>query len=969
MDKGHEIPVQPDEIMALFRLQFEGMPLGCIFFGTDFHISLWNPAAERIFGFTSTEAVGKHPYALIVPEEVQPAVNEVWRRLLMGDDTACGMNRNVTRDGASIFCKWTNTPIKKPDGSVYGVLSMVEDITACQKAEKDRRRNEQLFRDLVERSSDWIWEIDEQNNYIYASPQVKNVLGYTPQEIIGKTPFDLMEPDEAARMAEFFGQISSARQPFHLFENANLHKDGHKVTLETSGVPVFDENGTYAGYRGVDRDITERKMVYQALRESQALFASAFEHAPIGMALVAPDGRWLRVNRALCDLVGYSEEELLTKTFQDITHPEDLESDLEYVRRMLAGEIMIYHMEKRYFHKQGHIVWVSLSVSLVHDENGKPLHFISQIQDVTGRRRVENALHVSEAKYRKLLESTTDYIFSVRVENGRTVETIHGEACENITGYTPGDFRENVNLWYLMVHPDDRQMVLDQANKALAGEITHQLEHRIFHKNGSLRWLRITMVLSKDSDGNVIGYDGCISDITERKKAEEKLAFQSVHDGLTGLPNRVLFMQSLEMSLQQIKRHGGAMAILFIDIDQFKLVNDTLGHDAGDALLCQVGPRMRQAIRATDLLARQGGDEFIVLMVNYNEHAMEGSADGMIVTEAANVAGRIIQVMKEPFSLGSQEVYVGASIGISLFPDDADDSQKLFQHADSAMYKAKELGRGNFLFFSNDLSDYQQKRALMVNRLHKAIEEKEFSLEYQPIVDLETGAMVGVEALIRWRDEDGKWISPADFIPAAEECGLILEIGDWVLGEACGMLRQWQDKGIPLHMSVNLSVRQFWHDDILAKVMDAINRMGIARDRLDLEVTESAMIRDPQRMESIMQRFSERGLSISLDDFGTGYSSLHRLKALPINKLKIDRSFVGGIPHGRDDVSIVTAIVNLAHNLGIPALAEGIETREQWDFLRGLGCEYGQGFYFSRSVPAAEIEAMLQREPAWIRVS
>jgi len=452
-------------------------------------------------------------------------------------------------------------------------------------------------------------------------------------------------------------------------------------------------------------------------------------------------------------------------------------------------------------------------------------------------------------------------------------------------------------------------------------------------------------------------------------QAEQRIAHLAFHDSLTGLPNRALLVQTLGRMLARRQRVRGAVAILFVDLDDFKLANDTLGHQAGDDILRQVGNRLTDLLRASDIVARPGGDEFIIVTSSLFDRiesaaAQAGQRDDYSA-EAATVAQRIVDVIKKPFEVDGKQVYLGASVGISVCPTDSRDSHELLRFADSAMYRAKELGKGGFQFYSRELSKRQQGRMDLATRLHKALENHEFVLHYQPVVELESGRIVGVEALIRWREATGTLVPPGDFLPVAEDMGLIIPIGDWVLREACQQIRRWHDDGVDLYAAVNLSVRQLWHGDIVGRVMEELRNAGISRSTLQLEVTESAMTVDPVRMEAALRQFDEQGIRIALDDFGTGYSSLDRLKHLPIETLKVDKSFVDGVTSDEDDAAIVTATIQMARSLGLRSLAEGIETVEQWQWLREAGCELGQGYYFSKAVAAAEIAAIVKEGRSW----
>ncbi|MEJ2061117.1 MAG: EAL domain-containing protein [Gammaproteobacteria bacterium] len=448
------------------------------------------------------------------------------------------------------------------------------------------------------------------------------------------------------------------------------------------------------------------------------------------------------------------------------------------------------------------------------------------------------------------------------------------------------------------------------------------------------------------------------------KQIEEQIEHMAFHDSLTGLPNRAMMLQMLERDLATARRHNGQVAIMFMDLDDFKLVNDTLGHEAGDKLLRQVAGRFREIVRTSDFVARQGGDEFVLLI---SHHSNGRPADeNQLSQDAAILAQRILEALKTPFTIAGQDAYVGVSIGISQYPLDGTDIDDLMRHADTAMYRAKELGKGGYQFYSRELSDRQQQRMSLANSLHKAIEAAQFELVYQPVVELAQGRMVGVEALLRWRREDGQLTPPTEFVTIAEETALILPIGEWVLKEACRQISAWQDAGMKLIVAVNISARQLLQEGFADQVMSVIKEAGVDRESLELEVTESAMILDPERMESALNQLNAQGIAIALDDFGTGFSSLHRLKHMPLSMLKIDRAFVMGLPDDLDNAAIVTATVQLARSLGLASLAEGIETAEQLDYLRQIGCGYGQGYFFSRPVDAAEIERLYTNEVRWI---
>jgi len=442
----------------------------------------------------------------------------------------------------------------------------------------------------------------------------------------------------------------------------------------------------------------------------------------------------------------------------------------------------------------------------------------------------------------------------------------------------------------------------------------------------------------------------------ERKRSEGQVAFMAHHDALTSLPNRAMFEELLELSLARARRQDLACAVLFLDLDNFKLVNDSLGHAAGDELLVQLADRLREATRDTDLVARQGGDEFLVLLADIEKESETPLPEGTdaVSLVAESVAVRIVQALESPFTLAGEEFYTSSSIGISMFPKDAQDSRSLLKNADAAMYRSKKSAPAGYVVYSSETSDPLGKLS-MTTRLRKAVESQHWVLHYQPLVDLETAEMSGVEALIRWQDPNGGIIPPGDFIPLAEEMGLIVAIGDWVMGEICRQSKAWREEGLDTKISFNLSPRQLWQPEMVEKVLSHLASADVDPGQVVVEITESSAMTDPERTQRILWDLHARGVRLAIDDFGTGYSSLSRLKHMPVHTLKIDRSFVMDLPDDQDAGNMVAAIIQLAHSLGMSPLAEGIETQAQWDFLVAKGCQLGQGFYFSRPIPAEDI--------------
>jgi diguanylate cyclase (GGDEF)-like protein len=443
-----------------------------------------------------------------------------------------------------------------------------------------------------------------------------------------------------------------------------------------------------------------------------------------------------------------------------------------------------------------------------------------------------------------------------------------------------------------------------------------------------------------------------MQDITAAKEAAEQISYLSYHDALTGLPNQVMLTEVAELALARARRQGLEVALLYVDLDAFKLVNDSLGSECGDALLRLVAERLSSSIRDTDALARRGADEFLVLLTDLEQSERAEMSAPLLYAET--VAGRIREGFDAPFDVGGTEVFVSASIGIGMGPDEAGDVTQLIAAAEEAMFRSKRTGPGG-VATSAAASAETQTKLEFITRLRKAVTRKEWMLHYQPIVELATGAIKGVEALVRWQTPEGEMIPPNEFIPLAEELGLIEAIGDWVVEELIRQDERWAHEGIELEMGFNLSPRQFWQEDLATKILGRLDARHVDPHRVVVEVTESSAMRDPERAQLVLSDLHARGLRIAMDDFGTGYSSLSRLRHLPIDVLKIDRSFVSEVDKDAQAARIVAAFIQLGQGLGMTTLAEGIETEQEWRFLAEQGCELGQGFYFCRPMPAAQL--------------
>jgi diguanylate cyclase (GGDEF)-like protein/PAS domain S-box-containing protein len=572
----------------------------------------------------------------------------------------------------------------------------------------------------------------------------------------------------------------------------------------------------------------------------------------------------------------------------------------------------------------------------------------SQIAQFVQRKQAEAALKESEQQFRQLAGNIPQVFW---ITDAGQKETIYiSPAWQEITGRPLDEIRGDPRTWLDSVHEEDRERVKNARKAAVDGGYDENF--RVVRPDGSIRWVHDRAFPVLGEDGKVYRIAGIAEDITDRKQAEAQLLQLAHYDVLTSLPNRVLFYDRLKQSLAQAKRNQWNVGVLFIDVDRFKNVNDTLGHAVGDQLLQQVSGRLTTSVRSGDTVGRLGGDEFAIVLSNLTS-----------AQDANLVAQKILASFNDAFKLGGAEIYVTASIGISLYPDDSLDQDTLIRNADAAMYRAKEIGRNNYQFYTPEMNIRAQELLSMESNLRRALDRDEFLLHFQPKASAATGEITGVEALLRWRHPERGLVSPAEFIPVLEETGLIVPVGEWVIKAACEQVRAWQQAGItPVPVAVNLSARQFQSPRLGASIVSVIEASGIEPRFLELEITESSLMQNADSAVSTLQFLKSRGLRISIDDFGTGYSSLAYLKRFPLDALKIDRSFVRDLTTDPDDATITRAVISMAHSLGLKVIAEGVETESQYEFLAENGCDEIQGYLFSRPLSAADCGAMLNEQ-------
>jgi diguanylate cyclase (GGDEF)-like protein/PAS domain S-box-containing protein len=786
--------------------------------------------------------------------------------------------------------------------------------------------------------------IVQKSKFVYVSELYQKITGYTDKELMGTYSLNNIYPEDRENVRNQAIRCLK-RECFEPYEYRFINKDNKlRYILETVTSIMFKgERATLGSFM----DITERKRMEQALIQSEEKYRSILENIQEGYFEVDLVGNFTFLNDSVCRVLGYSREELIGMNNRQYT------TDNETAKKVFQAFSLVYTtgMPLKEFGwnittKDGKKKYIEGSIDLLKDTSGKITGFRGISHDMTERYQAEKALRQSEEKYRSILENIQEGYFEVDLTGNFT---FYNDSLCRITACSR---EELLGASYKKFSDEENSKKVFQAFNRIykTGDPSEGFDWLIIRKDGSKRYIEASISLKKDSSNKPNGFKGVIRDITERKLIEQELNHLATHDALTSLPNRLMFSQLLNHAIQSAQRNKKQLAVLFIDLDRFKIINDSLGHEAGDLMLQEISNRFKQLLRSSDIVGRLGGDEFIILIEDVNE-----------LGQVATLAHKILTTTIKPAAIMGEECRITASIGISIYPTDGQDEQSLMKNADIAMYFAKEEGKNNYQFYSENIQSIANERLSIETNLRRALERNELYLDYQAKLDFKTGMITGVEALLRWNNPYLGSVTPTQLIPVAEETGMIVPIGRWVLKTACAQNVAWQRQGLPaICMAVNLSLRQLTDENLLNDIKAILKETGMAPHLLELEITESMVMHNPKRLIAVLNKIKDLGIRLAIDDFGTGYSSLAQIKNFPVNTLKVDRSFIRNIPHNSENKAITEAVIIMGKNLRLTVVAEGVETQEEENFLRQQVCDEMQGFHFSKPITPDQFADLLR---------
>ena len=908
----------------LYRRAFERAAVGMAHLSNDGQWLAINAALCDLLGYSEKELRALTLDALTHPDDLGLDDSAVVRFVTGSQSNVRTERRYRHKQGHYVWASVTKTRME-PNGHPGYVLAVVQDVSSRKSAEAALREQEERLRRVVSQIPGLVWVTDCDLRFTLTGGGLLPKFDGVPNARVGELVYDYVgtrDPEALpikAHLQALAGQTVE-------------HEDtwfGRQFRFHMA--PLRNEAGEITGCIGIGFDETDRKATEAAYKATALRLELLLREAPV--LLWTTDEELTVVSSAGAGLKQVGIESLdglpVRKAFRR-------KSATDAHEQALRGGSSRFDLEwhGRYFYSH---------VEPIIDENRNITGVSGFALDATELRYLEQTLRLSEKRYRDLFARNLAGVFR-STSAGRLLEC--NESFARILGFESPEQALAVPMWELYYDRADRERLIRTLRET--GELVN-FELTLRKRNGLPIWILLNETITDDPKSGEAILEGTIIDITDRKLAEEQVQHQAYHDPLTDLPNRLLFRDRLTVALARARRSSRSVGVVFVDLDHFKLVNDTLGHTAGDELLRNVAERLQALLRTEDTVARIGGDEFTIILPELkNDQA------------PASLARKLLECFAPPFTVNGREIYVTASIGIAIFPNDGDSAETLVKNADIAMYRAKELGRNNFQFYTPVAQKRAEQRLTLETELRHAIEREEFVLHFQPQVCLKCGTIAGAEALIRWEHPDRGLVPPLDFIPIAEELGLIVPIGEWVLQSLCVQAKNWQAVAKrSLRFACNLSARQLQHPLLVHSFERIVSASGIEPSSLDFEITESIAMRDPEATLKALQKFRKIGMRLSMDDFGTGYSSLSQLKHLPIDHLKIDRSLINEIDHEKRDAAIVDAAIKMGHSLGLRVIAEGVESCEQIRILSALRCDEVQGYIFSRPVAASEFEQML----------
>jgi diguanylate cyclase (GGDEF)-like protein/PAS domain S-box-containing protein len=833
------------------------------------------------------------------------------------------------------------------EGGRHGHLWAYRDVSLRRRAEDQLKEREAYLSALLDNLPMMVWMKDTESRFRAVNAQVARAVGVSDKaELTGKTDFDIFPTDLAEQYRAVDRDVMEARKSI-LMEEPMTTPHGVRQ-IETFKTAVLDADGRLLGTAGFARDITQRKQADAVLRASEQRWQFALEGAGHGVWDMDVATGKMYYSSAWKAMLGYQDDEIgdTLREWCERTHPDEPLYQSELMA-CAEGFKEFFASERRLLRKDGSWGWfLARGKVMSRAPTGEPLRLIGTLTDITEQKEAEERLREAATVFAASTEAimVTDAEGVIKAVNPAFTQ-ITGYPAEEAVGQTPRLLKSG--------HHGPEHYRAMWSNLLRDGRWEGEVWNR--RKNGKIypEWQSITAV--RDTQGRTQEYVSVFSDITRRKLTEEEVRYRANYDVLTGLPNRSLLMERLELALQQAQREDRKLVVLFLDLDHFKQVNDTLGHAVGDKLLQEAAAVIRGCVRMSDTVARLGGDEFVITLDGIG-HGEDADKIG------AKIAAKVIDALVAPFLIEGNEVRIGVSAGITLFPDDGQDVSTLFRNADLAMYRAKDSGRNNFQFFEAAMTRHALERRTLETELRHAFAAGHLRLYYQPIALLGAEARVGgLEALLRWPHPERGMVPPDQFIPLAEEIGLIRELGLWVANQACAQVARWRAQGLALRVAVNVSARQIpdgLHPEVLTEL---VGRHGLTPADLVLEITEGVVLADTDKTRTWLAAVREAGFALSLDDFGTGYSSLAYLKRLPVDYVKIDKAFVRDMTEDASDLALIEGILTICQRLGLKVVAEGVETRAQYEMLEGLGCTYAQGYLLSAPIPAEKVPETVAR--------